>query len=87
MLDELSGKGHDVAPFDFYFHTGAIFFIFAKKCKKNENRLCPLPYDEENFEKLSTKEKFIMQKENIKISSQYAHHCLNKRLRSVYDPV
>ena len=28
-----------------------------------------------------------MQKENIKISSQYAHHCLNKRQRSVYDHV
>ena len=41
--------------------------------------------NEEDIEKLSTKEKFIimMQKENINVFSQYAHHRLNKRQRSV----
>ena len=36
--------------------------------------------NEDNFGKLATKEKFIimLQKENLKVSSQYAHHCLTK---------
>ena len=36
---------HVVAPFDNFFYAGAIFFIFEKNAK-NENRLCPPPYEE-----------------------------------------
>ena len=32
--------------FSYFFHTGAIFFNFCKKMQKNENRPCPLPYEE-----------------------------------------
>ena len=43
----LIGKGnrHAVAPSDNFFYAGAIFLIFVKNAK-NENRLCPLPYEE-----------------------------------------
>ena len=33
-----------MAPFDNFFHAGTIFLIFVE-IAKNENRLCPLPYE------------------------------------------
>ena len=33
-----------MAPTDNFFYAGAIFLIFVKNAK-NENRLCPLPYE------------------------------------------
>ena len=51
MLVEVSGTGM-LWPFLIIFvtchrhHIGAIFSIFVKKMQKNEDRLCPLPYEE-----------------------------------------
>ena len=33
-------------PLLIFFYTCAIFLIFCKKMQKNENSLCPLPYEE-----------------------------------------
>ena len=37
---------HAVAPSDNFFYAGAIFKKIVKKNAKNENRPCPLPYEE-----------------------------------------
>ena len=36
---------HAVDPSDIFFYAGAILTFFVKNAK-NENRLCPLPYEE-----------------------------------------
>ena len=35
-----------MAPSDKFFTHVQFFLIFVRKCKKNETRLCPLPYEE-----------------------------------------
>ena len=45
MLVEVSGTGM-MWPFLIIFFTDVPFFNFCKKMQKNEDRLCPLPYEE-----------------------------------------
>ena len=45
MLEEVSGTGM-LWPLLIIFFTHVPFFQFCKKMQKNENRLCPLPYEE-----------------------------------------
>ena len=45
MLEEVSGTGM-LLPLLKFVYTCAIFLIFVRRWKKNENRMCPLPYKE-----------------------------------------
>ena len=46
MLEEVSGTGMLRSLLIIFLHIFTIFFIFARKRKKNENALCPLPFEE-----------------------------------------
>ena len=45
MLEEVSETGM-LWPLLVIFLTQLPFFNFCKKMKKNENKICPLPYEE-----------------------------------------
>ena len=63
MLEEVSGTGM-LWPILIIYYTCAIFFNFCKKMQTNEDRLCPLPYN--NVLKDIIKTVWTKQCENLK---------------------